>query len=359
MNNQSPRLLGLAALTPIMLACASASAQSFEVSIDSKASNASLDSTVIFDASGILIGDYDADTNPTGTQTRAGFFGGSGNQPIDTSVSFDADTVLDTLPAGDFVATPDFDGLTIEIEDFVLDLLNGQPGGTDLAITMLYDTFHTVSPSFVYPGGVPITLPIGQVGGITEASLTQAGPGAGTLSPTDQDDVYDLLAVVPALLDLSVSQSLPGSDPTETPISVPIALPIAGTLEVLGDGSIVITIEINPDPVSTLVPIEGIDLPEIPFGLPTFGAETASVLFTLSPESVGIDALLSMNLFAVGNKDACPADLTGDGNLNFFDVSAFLSAFAAMDPIADFTGDGEFNFFDVSAFLSAFADGCP
>jgi hypothetical protein len=56
---------------------------------------------------------------------------------------------------------------------------------------------------------------------------------------------------------------------------------------------------------------------------------------------------------------ACPADLTGDGELNFFDVSAFLSAFATMDPAADFTGDGAFNFFDVSAFLAAFADGCP
>ena len=55
----------------------------------------------------------------------------------------------------------------------------------------------------------------------------------------------------------------------------------------------------------------------------------------------------------------CAADLTGDGELNFFDVSAFLSAFSAMDPAADFTGDGEFNFFDVSAFLAAFGAGCP
>ncbi len=56
---------------------------------------------------------------------------------------------------------------------------------------------------------------------------------------------------------------------------------------------------------------------------------------------------------------SCPADLTGEGELNFFDVSAFLSAFNAMDPIADFTDDGVFNFFDVSAFLSAFNAGCP
>ena len=55
----------------------------------------------------------------------------------------------------------------------------------------------------------------------------------------------------------------------------------------------------------------------------------------------------------------CPADMTGDGTLDFFDVSAFLSAFAAMDPTADFTGEGVWDFFDVSAFLAAFSAGCP
>lgn len=56
---------------------------------------------------------------------------------------------------------------------------------------------------------------------------------------------------------------------------------------------------------------------------------------------------------------ACVADLTGEGTLDFFDVSAFLNAYNAMDPIADFTGEGVFDFFDVSAFLNAFNAGCP
>ncbi|MHA7812514.1 MAG: GC-type dockerin domain-anchored protein [Phycisphaerales bacterium] len=55
----------------------------------------------------------------------------------------------------------------------------------------------------------------------------------------------------------------------------------------------------------------------------------------------------------------CPADLTMDGEINFFDVSAFLTAFNSMDPIADFNNDELFNFFDVSAFLSAYNAGCP
>jgi hypothetical protein len=55
----------------------------------------------------------------------------------------------------------------------------------------------------------------------------------------------------------------------------------------------------------------------------------------------------------------CIADLTGDGFLDFFDVSAFLSAYNAQDPLADFTGDSVYNFFDVSAFLNAYNAGCP
>lgn len=55
----------------------------------------------------------------------------------------------------------------------------------------------------------------------------------------------------------------------------------------------------------------------------------------------------------------CRADFNGDGSLNFFDISDFLTAFSAMDPAADFTGDGAFNFFDISTFLSEFATGCP
>jgi hypothetical protein len=52
----------------------------------------------------------------------------------------------------------------------------------------------------------------------------------------------------------------------------------------------------------------------------------------------------------------CDADLNGDGELNFFDVSLFLSQFQGG---GDYNGDGSTNFFDVSAFLSDFNAGCP
>lgn len=55
----------------------------------------------------------------------------------------------------------------------------------------------------------------------------------------------------------------------------------------------------------------------------------------------------------------CIADFTGDGELNFFDVSAFLAAFGTGDVIADLNSDGAYNFFDVSVFLGEYVAGCP
>lgn len=55
----------------------------------------------------------------------------------------------------------------------------------------------------------------------------------------------------------------------------------------------------------------------------------------------------------------CPADLNGDGALDFFDVSAFLQALMNNNPIADFNNDGMFDFFDVSSFLQQLQMGCP
>jgi hypothetical protein len=79
------------------------------------------------------------------------------------------------------------------------------------------------------------------------------------------------------------------------------------------------------------------------------------------PETLD-DELVAMRINGQGILGAEPcnsADLLPDANLDFFDVSAFLSRFASQDPAADQNGDGVFDFFDVSAFLNAFAAGCP
>jgi len=83
---------------------------------------------------------------------------------------------------------------------------------------------------------------------------------------------------------------------------------------------------------------------------------TASDTPTGAVIEAGIDAV---QLLSFDCSNPCQADLTGDGELDFFDISAYLTAFGAQDPAADFTGDGAFDFFDISAFLTAFSAGCP
>ena len=74
-------------------------------------------------------------------------------------------------------------------------------------------------------------------------------------------------------------------------------------------------------------------------------------------ENIGWISLDDTEYF-VGN--GCgPADLNHDDLLDFFDVLAFLSAFAAFDIEGDFNNDALWDFFDVLAFLNAFSQGCP
>ena len=352
-------------MTPVCMAalialCTQANAQDYTGVIDSGSSSAAVDSAVVFAAQGTLIGDYDAKTNPEGTQTRPGFFGGSGNNPIDNSLSLAADTELDSNPSGGFVISADFDSLLVDLEGLTIDLLNGQPSGTQFSLTLLYSTFNTVNPSFIYPGGIPFTLPISQTDGLTQVLLTQNGPGAGTLSPTEDPDVFDLDALVTASLLLDIDQSLGGQEGGKsTGFELPIVLPISGQVTINKDDSLDITLSASPDQIGAEFPIEGLTLPPVPFDLPTLGSESASVLLTSSPNTATIDASLSIEINAIALQNNCPADMNNDGELDFFDVSDFLDAFGTMNPVADFDDNGAFDFFDVSAFLDAFSIGCP
>ena len=67
----------------------------------------------------------------------------------------------------------------------------------------------------------------------------------------------------------------------------------------------------------------------------------------------------AMRLYGPGSPDCCPSDLNCDGEVNFFDVSAFLQCFDAQGPECDLNNDGMHNFFDVSLFLNLYSAGCP
>lgn len=107
--------------------------------------------------------------------------------------------------------------------------------------------------------------------------------------------------------------------------------------------------------------IDGVWMLELELWSENAGIESSDPIYLVFGQGNGegqiSDAIdwIESNLIA----SPCLADLTGDGTLDFFDVSAFLTAFGAQEGTADFTGDGQFDFFDVSAFLTEYANGCP
>ncbi|KAA0215364.1 MAG: hypothetical protein DYG94_04235 [Leptolyngbya sp. PLA3] len=345
-------LLVLAAGAPVALA------QQFEFTVTS--GSATIEGATTITTAGSLIGDYDVDTNPEGTQTRAGLFGGSGNNAIPASADFLLESGGEATPTGTFVLSADVGAGTVTVSGLSLDLLGGEELAAELAVALLYQTFHTVSPSFIYPGGVPITLPLGQLGAITGAAVEQTDPGVGVLTPTADPNVFDLAVAAPAAVTLVVELTPIGGDPVVQEIGpFPAVFPLTGQLVIVDESTAQISLVVEEQASEQVLPIDpALELPGLPLELPTLGSATAGVVLTLSADSLTIATTLGASLTATGVNVTCAADWNGDGNLNFFDVQGFLGDFSAHDAAADLVADGQFNFFDVQVYLSLFSAGC-
>ena len=171
----------------------------------------------------------------------------------------------------------------------------------------------------------------------------------GVLAPrSDFEILHEMTLTSTSRVDILVGHDSPIDD-GELVVDVDALLNLGGELRVqfvetytpmAGDSFRLVTGILGTE---ILGAFDAITLPNAPQGL----------IYEINEEFFGI------YLDIVEDTSVCSADLTGDGALDFFDISAFLSAFTAMDPAADFSGDGMFNFFDVSAFLNAFNAGCP
>lgn len=337
-----------------------ATAQQFDVVVTSGSSTVA--STTTFTTAGTLIGDYDVDTNPTGTQTRPGFFGGSGNNPINASAEFMLDTGGTTSPEGAFRLSVDLETGLAQVDLLSLDLLGGQDLPADLAVTLLYDTFHTAAPTFIYPGGIPITIPLGQLGAISNAVVEQTDPAFGVATATGDPSVFDIVIAVPVSATFDIELTPLGADPTaQTAGPFPLILPLAGQLTVVDAEHVQLSMSFGPQADDQTVPFDPpLELPGLPLELPTLGTDTAGVILTLAADSLQIQTTLDVSIIAEGTRVACAADWNSDGLLDFFDVQGFLNDYSAHDPRADLAGpDGQFDFFDVQIFLQLFSAGCP
>lgn len=260
-----------------IFAPAAVHAQSFSFQIAQPQSSVHVTSQLDLALPGTVIGDFDPVTNPSGTSTLPGLFGGSGNQPVPMDITFLSTLDFQGQPSGAFEATVDLDSASIAVANLSLDALGGQLGQADLTLELLYSTFRTFNPTSLFLGGIPLPLPLGQAS-VADLSFQQNGPGLGVLIPDPLlPDTYSLTLLVPT--DVSFTLDVLGQ---VTPVGpLPLALPLSGTLTLQGaSAQLVLSIQQStaqtiPDPLPGQS-IENLALP-VPTILPPGG--TANLLF--------------------------------------------------------------------------------
>jgi len=315
------------------------------VEVEPKASSFASNLTIASPLVGTLIGNYDAKTNPDGTRTLPGLFGGTGNNPIPytSTLSFVAD--IDASPIGDMLVTVDDEGLGVSVRDLSMDLLGGDQGSIDVTFAINYATFRTVSPSSLFPGGVTIPVPLG-TGTVTSMTAVQNGNAVGFLVPNGKNS-YQFTVAVP--VDIAFVAELNGEEIVNT--VTPGVLPLAGTLTVAG-GGIALAVS-GSDSGETTEPVEFPPIENQPLDLPTVipTGSTANLLLNGTISQVTVGQSLDLTLVATG-VPACPsADLNGDCRVDGLDLAILLGSWGARGP-ADINGDGIVDSVDLAILLA-------
>ena len=349
-------MLAITVCAPVVVAAAAP--VSFE--FDPAASGASGVFTVSADTDGTLIGDFDEATNPGGTQTRPGLFGGSGNNPIPVTIGIGASAALGTSPSGSFTLDADTDALTLAFGAFEADLLNGETVDSTLALSLLYETFRTVNPSGLFLGGIPLPIEL-EAGQLTTLTLAQSAPSApGGLVPNG-DGTFAFAAIIPVTLTLEGTTL--GGAPLD-PGPADLVLPIAGVYTPAGGGDaarVALSIDLaefgQTFDTSALPP-----LPEIPFDLPTLTGETAGVLLSLAITGLSLEGSGSVAVVADAVPSGCNAADVAEpfGVLDLADLQQYIGLFTAGAAAADLLPPFEvLDLADLQAFVAAFVAGCP
>ncbi len=288
--------------------------------------------------SGTLIGDWDAETNPDGTQTRPGLWGGDGNQPIPIDIGFAIPIVLD----GPMMGSMDFSlgevpgTCLINDADWTVD---SSGDGAAVTVSLLYDTFRSINPDSLFVGGFPIELPIGETT-ISDARFVQMAPGGGTADEVPgAPGTWDVVIAVPGVM--SMTLDILG---TPYPVETPITVALSGVYSTENEGGLLQLSAAQSADESFDLPGEG--LPTIPFEMPTIlpPGDTAGVLLDLAPQSGAFTSDLSAVVSASGDDTVTPGDANGDGLVNADDILAVLSAWGPCDGCSeDLNGDGVVN----------------
>ncbi|MCA9002001.1 MAG: hypothetical protein KDB61_08765 [Planctomycetes bacterium] len=287
-------------LTVCAIVCPELRAQQFDFALNTGTSTLNMVSTFGVDMDATLIGNYDPVTNPGGTQTIPGVLGGSGNNSIPVDLGLNGDLNHNGAPTGTFSMNVDELALNFTLDGLDMDLLGGASVVSNQDVDLLFSTFHTVNPSSVFLGGIPVNLPLaGQ--SVSDLIVVQTGgPVQGSLISGIVVGSYGFSAQVPVAISLTAD-----FQGTPTPVG-PFdgSILVSGSL-VMNGGAPSVSIAFNQVIQQTTVdPLPGQVFSDIPFDAPTIlpAGSTAHFLLGGSVAQVDLNMTLTGNLAADGTQ---------------------------------------------------------
>lgn len=301
---------------------------------------------------GTWIGDYDATTNPAGTRTIPGLFGGSGNNAIPFSGLVRTDAVIsDSVPAGSFTARFDPASGRLCMAELDLDLLDGRTGTLTTNLVITFGSFRTISPNSTFFGVSNLSVPYGD-GTLTTARAVQT-LDAQTQATVAAEGGWNFTLDVPVnLLAVGQTQGMPFES---TSVAL---LRLQGHLAMV-DGQLVLTgssQDAQQAPVPAPPPFTG-----VPLALPTVlpPGSTANLLMSGTFSDGTQASTFSATVRGVGDP-ACEGDLDGSGTCDAADIGSLLTAFGDCSGLCrtDLDGDDAVTAADLGALLVRFGP-CP
>ncbi len=277
-----------------------------EFTINPQRSGLNAAQSLTVQTAGTLIGNYDQAGNPEGTRTKPGLFGSFGsteNLPVGVSLGAGVQGRIDSRTSGLFRMTINPALGTLFVEDYAANYLDAGPVVLPASITLETESFRTRNPTSIYPGGVPITLPIGEAT-LTALSASQVGGASfGTLTPTGPGE-YDFQ--VGLVVNLTGEFSILG-----TPYTIPgLAMPLSLDGRLVISGATAALTSVRPIVFET-TQNPGQALPQFALDLPTIlpPGSTAHVLLDLTLDQIAASLNGTLTTIASGRLIPAPGGL--------------------------------------------------
>lgn len=290
---------------------------------------------------GTLIGNWNEKTNPEGTSTLPGYWGGSGNNLIACEFTPVLGGPYQSPVMGDLNIELDTASEILTVDNLLITAFDGTPATFPVTLGLLFETFRTVQPDSLFPGGVPVDIPLGD-GEITLMKFEQHELVTASLEPLGGGEWMYFLAVP-----VNVTVEAIVMDTETGPLLSQGILEIEGTIEIVNERYQMIG-EVILDSDET---VEGppISFENVPFDVSTVipQGETAHLLVSAVAKSATMMNSAYLHIIARGDVNQ-QGDVDGDGVVGVNDLLALIAVWGQCASCnEDINNDGFVNVTDL------------